>query len=337
MRKMLIVAAIAALVLASCLGPTGPDHTLQSVAEMEEGAQETIDLLMEASASGDRTELDSFLRENDPSGELTAIADEALAASPSARWIDPYPPPPPFDESIYGDGDVLVFSGTGTITSLLFDLILINAYGHAGIVDRTMVDTATAYTSGTPCIVSSTLPEGVRYQTYEELVTGNETWTLLSVSDNAPGVSLAPGWGEAFTTAYPTDETAYSFLHLDFRPVSREDSFWWYCSKVPYRVWRDLAMLPPEVDRIELEATWLYELGDSEGIWTIQRQSILYRIYAYWYNCLPWWMRRHARTPDQVLVEALDELVTPDELRAVFGSTPKATWGDPTPEYVFSY
>ena len=35
-------------------------------------------------------------------------------------------------------------------------------------------------------------------------------------------------------------------------------------------------------------------------------------------------------------VRALDELVTPDELRAAFGHSAKAVWGDPTPEGFFA-
>jgi hypothetical protein len=210
MKKLIVVAAIAALVLGSCFAPVAPNQVeLETVEEMEEGAQETVDQLLEASATGDRSELDAFLAENDPTGELTQIANEALAVDPPPRWVTPYDPPLPFNAEdngvpVYGDGDVLVFSGSGSITALLFDLVLINAYGHAGIVDRTMVETATEYTSGTPCILSSTLPEGVRYQTYEELFVGNETWTLLSV----PDATLTEDWGATFTQQYPTDQTA---------------------------------------------------------------------------------------------------------------------------------
>lgn len=113
--------------------------------------------------------------------------------------------------------------------------------------------------------------------------------------------------------------------------MTREEPFWWYSSKVPYRVWRDLSIYPVP---IELELDDLYDLKNPYVVWTIQRASILYRIYEYWYNLLPWWLKRNARTPDEVLIEALDELITPDELRAVFGPYPKMTWGDSAPERV---
>ena len=331
MKKLLIAGCAALLVLASCTGPLAPpDDPVTSVAEMEEGAEETLRLLMEASMTGDRSELDAFLAANDPTGELTAIADEVLAPPAVPRSLEGFDPPP-FNDPIYGDGDVLVFKGSESLTAQLVDLIFINAYGHAGIVDRAMVESATELTPNTPVVLSSTVPGGVQYQTWEELYLTNDTWTLLSVPAVVPGATLEPGWGETFSAVYNEETTMYSFLHLNFTPVSREESFWWYCSKVPYRIWRDLSAFP-YTGLIELEYADLYELDDPDGAWTFQRSSILYQVYTCWYTMLPRYLRRYARTPDQVLKEALAELVTPDELRAAFGLHPKALWGDYAPE-----
>ncbi len=312
-------------------------ESIESVEDMEAAAQKTLDLYMSSAATGDRSKLDAFVKANALEGELGGEIDSALQPAPVPRWIPGAPDPPYFDAELapgvplYRDGDVLTFSGSGTINGALFDLILINAYGHAGMVDRDMVDTGTGYTTGTPCVVSSCMPEGVRYQTYEELYMANETWALLRVADGG----LSEGWGAEFTTRYNVDTTEYSFLHLSFRPVTKEDEYWWYCSKVPYRVWRD-AGESSTGDPVLLEAENFYELADPEGLWIIERDSILYKIYSCWYYRLPRWLRRYARTPDEVLQQALDELVTPDELRMAETLVPLAVWGDLTPEILLN-
>jgi hypothetical protein len=175
------------------------------------------------------------------------------------------------------------------------------------------------------------MPEGVRYQTYDELYLANETWALLRVGDGV----LPDGWAADFVDDYNVETTQYSFLHLDFRPVSKDDEYWWYCSKVPYRVWRDFGETAGG-NPVNVEAEDLYGLTDPEGLWTIQRDSVLYKIYSCWYYRLPRWLRRFARTPDEVLITALDELVTPDELRMAETVDLLTVWGDLTPEFILN-
>jgi hypothetical protein len=321
------------LVVACSDGAFAPEETreLESVEEMEIAAQRTLDLYLDAAATGDLESLESFLQSYGGEEDLGAILKDQLTVAPAPRWTGGYEAPPAFDDDVYEDGDILLFSGTGTINGILFNLILINAYGHAGIVDREVVDTTTEYSTGTPCILSACLPEGVRYQTYDELYLANETWALVRVGEG----DLAQDWGQQFSGQFKVDTTAYSFLHLNFTPVTKDDPYWWYCSKVPYRVWQDMVVDEtgdPVVGGVNVEAADFYQLSEPDGIWTAQRESILYKIYAYWYSKLPRWLRRFARTPDSVLKTALAELVSADELRMSGEADLVEVWGDLSPE-----
>lgn len=292
---------------------------------MEADLATTVELYVEAATSGDSAELDAFLAESDDSGEISAILAAGLADGASRRWGSAISEaPPPFADDQYADGDILLFSGTERWQSQALNLILINAYGHAGIVQKSMTETATEFTAENPSVVSATLPEGVRYQTYEELFEDNDAWAQMRVTE--AGAELAAGWGGAFTDAYPEEDTYYAFLKLDLSPISREDPVWWYCSKVPYRVWRDYR--PTGNESIEIEDTSLY----TGTVYAAQRQSILYKLYTAYYRKLPWWLRWRARTPDEVLTAALTELITPDELRTADTVALVETWGATRPE-----
>jgi predicted small secreted protein len=140
MKKLLLaVVALALLLLSSCqqmAGPQGDEaQEAQAIEQADQKSAQMLDLLVAARATGDSTELESFLNDEDPDGQLRALLE--------AHWVFRKPLQskevyylPEFGTDAYLDKDVLVCKGSGGATSNLMDLILVNGYSHAGILNK---------------------------------------------------------------------------------------------------------------------------------------------------------------------------------------------------------
>jgi len=326
MRKVLVLAAaVLALVIFSCQLHDEEAQVVSAVETANAGAVDVLDLVIHAKAAQDFSALEDFLAEEDRDGELRALlAAEGVFAPPvQAKAIADYPGGPSFPTSFadgaFANGDVLLSRSSGTWTSNLMSLVLNKGYGHGGILYQNL---ASETDPNAGCVLSADL-EGLNFQSYLEWQAAD---SIAVMRDNTSlGLADRDLTGVLYEMPFPY--TCYSFLLPEFMPVTREDDYFWYCSKVPYRVYRDLGE--------DIENSAFYELGDPGGKWAELRDSLLYKVYKLYLTwSLPWWKwRQIPALADAQLRLVLGELVTPDELR---WSAEKLEWiqtyGDDSPD-----
>jgi hypothetical protein len=340
MRKALVLVTLAALALlvTACqpqMSPTSGE-ALEEEAVMEAGEKtgETLNLLIEARASGDFTALESFLATEDPEGDVRKVLDDAgaLASAPVVKSIGS-DLPAFWEKKYYKHGDVLVSKGAGTITSTLMELALPRGYSHGGILDMQQV-VKDNWDAG--CVLSADVDylssdeEGkfaLTYETYAGWQAGNEDVTVLRMTEDVDNLPLDPinPIGTFFASLGQGEGTVYAFLgypgtpYKAFEPIPKDDPTYWYCSKVPWRVFRYLSELDPSVD-VDIEAHWFYGINDRYEVFT---ESLLYQLYRIWIMRIHgwrWWQFWHWPQIEKEamlgMLNVLDVLITPDELRA---------------------
>jgi hypothetical protein len=197
------------------------------------------------------------------------------------------------------------------------DLVLVNGYAHAGILQLMSPGV-------TECILSADLDylakgqgEALNYESYLDWAVKNDVITLLH-----SGVAQETMVGLISSVAGNRDgHTIYAFLGYPgavvgaFQPIPRNNNDYWYCSKVAARVYDPV--YPPLLDPFE-DADFHWEPYGSGQRWNVVQQSLLYKVYVCYLKLLfPWkpltWRISQANL---ALQGVLAELVTPDELRA---------------------
>ncbi|MBN1834913.1 MAG: hypothetical protein JW820_03620, partial [Spirochaetales bacterium] len=176
------------------------------------------------------------------------------------------------------------------------------------------------------CVLSADL-EGLNFQTYLEWQAADSIAVMRAESALiAPSADLQYVLPEA-----PFPYTCYAFLLGGFQPVSRDDLYFWYCSKVPWWVYAHGLS-------INIENEDFYEFGDPHGKWTAFEDSLLFKVYKLYLRLTlswrDWWKIPYLT--EKKLKEVLGELITPDELRWPVADGPLScvhTYGDDSPDY----
>ena len=326
MKKVLVWLCLVGLVLALtvCQQPTSPAN--EAASEVDAGARtsEMINLIVESRATGDFTELEAMLAEDDSEGELRQIlADQGVFSAATPKQVNLLPLPS-FTPEDYANGDVLVSRGSGGLTSTLMALILSQGYGHAGILNLDLAASGACILSADVDYLTGEREAAVNYETYSDWRTSNDIITVLGYE----GPGSPEGIGQAIADLYGSAPgTIYAFLGYPgasvgaFEPIEKGDEKYWYCSKVPWRVYNAL----PPAGTIDIEASGFYgQLAYDGGPqrWELFKNSVMYKIYLFYLKLQhPWWpLRWIVARADNGLWYAgdsiLKELVSPDELRA---------------------
>jgi hypothetical protein len=324
MKRLWVLLLVPAILLAGCSQLT-PEIDVEAAksAALEETA-EVLSLVVE----GEEAELEAYLEENDPTGEIRAALEEDPGRG--LFFPDPEPAPAPdwVSEPVATDflpGDVVLFEGMGTTwQGSLMDLVLVDAvYSHAGFVSRIEGDEVIFVSASIETSPEGEQVNGLCYQTLSALKETSGRIARLRYASVPPQLPVAAAAFEYFYFVNPAPPTLYSFILLDpdqlLRPVPKDDPFWWYCSKVPWVLYLlDPATLSLRESNLDIEGAAYYFTDDR---WKDQRASLLYRILfiSLKFKTGSWWTAR--RVADAVLREVLDELVSPDELRAGAGLT----------------
>jgi hypothetical protein len=317
-----------ALALVSCEiagGPAGEEELSDEVvAEAAESAMEVASLALAARWSGDYSGLSAYLAANDPDREVLAALEKhgVFAAAPAPKGV---PGLPPFAGGAYMNGDVLVCKGSGSGISNLMEMILVRGYGHAGILNKELANAGAASVLSADIDYLTAFEPGrfaLTYETYEGWRDGNDTVTVLR---KAQGLGNLPaGFTKPFDDVYNGYHvgSVYAFFgyagieYGAFEPIPRIDSKYWYCSKTAWRVLHEAS-----AGGIDSEQANFYFGADDK--WRAFKDSLLYDLLkVYLYNKAPfawwkWWKWSELeRAAEAKLADALEELVTPDELRA---------------------
>jgi hypothetical protein len=316
-RTSILLCLAAALLLSAvaCQPPAAADET--SLADAKAAA--LLSALVTADATGDYRPVEAILASDDVDGQLRAalVAHGALPQGPLAAVRltgggSPLPLPP-YGPDAYHNGDVLLCKGSGTLVSALMRQTLVRGYGHAGIINTVLADAG-----ADNCVLSSDadyILGGGEALNYESLLdwAGNDIVTVMRPVSAVPTIAA-----NIMDIANNRDgHTVYAFLgylgtpYGSFQPIPRMDNDYWYCSKVPWRVYNDAG--------VNVEDSAFYdESCQGAQRWTPFRESLLYQTYlVYLFITNPFksgsW--RQAKADAQVRY-VLQELITPDELRA---------------------
>ena len=154
MRRTLTWACVLTLLaaLTACQSPVAPPA---GSADADAAAKTTalIGAVLESRATGDLGSIEAILQEDDPQGELRRVLQEGGMFTRAVAKSGEEPVQlPALVPGVYQTGDVLVCRGSGTLTSNLMDLVLVNGYAHAGILHLEVVARG-----GTECILSADL------------------------------------------------------------------------------------------------------------------------------------------------------------------------------------
>ncbi|OHD26523.1 MAG: hypothetical protein A2064_11340 [Spirochaetes bacterium GWB1_66_5] len=301
-------------VLSACQPPVSPPLD-EEAGDAEAKAAALIGAVMEGKATGDFGAVETILAQDDMQGELREVLAEAGAlAGPTARSTEQPVRIPWLGTGAFQTGDVLVCRGSGTLTSNLMDLVLVNGYAHAGIYQDLGTGVDNCILSADVDYLTEGTGEALNYESWLDWIAKNDVITLLR-----PPNGLAATDAEMDAVGdFRDGHTVYAFLGYPgapvgaFQPIPRDNPDYWYCSKVPARVY-DLAYGVPLED---LDFHW--ENHGSGPRWWVVRQSLLYRVYVVYLKLMkPWWpLFWCAYKADLALQGVLAELVTPDELRA---------------------
>jgi hypothetical protein len=287
----------------------------EEAGDAEAKAAALIGAVMEGRATGDFGGVETILAQDDAQGELRqALAEAGALARPATRSMEQPVKMPDLDSGYYLTGDVLVCRGSGTLTSNLMDLVLVNGYAHSGIYQDLGEGVVNCILSADVDYLTEGTGEALNYESWLDWIAKNDVITLLRPTVITPGIMHFIG-----EVAKNRDgHTIYAFLGYPgapvgaFQPIPRSNDVYWYCSKVAARVY-DLAYGAPVED---VDFHW--ERFGTGQRWMVVRQSLLYKVYVVYLKLLkPWWpLFWCAYKADQALQGVLAELVTPDELRA---------------------
>jgi len=307
---MVVAVIVVAIALGSCsqIGVEPSGDVDRAMAEADALTNEMLEII----ASGNEEGLKKFLAENDPDDTISAL----LEGNGQTSRLQFLPPPETPAEIIptevvnsFNDGDVFLFRGDGTTWSnQLMSAIMPSFYSHAAVW-RTDLDLESDFDGG---FISATIDDddfGLAYQTVEELWSTSATITILHYSlpeDAATALRFqqAYSWLDAVKAS---GMHGYSFLYLmvSLIPVDRYDNFWWYCSKVDWRIY-------DYVYGVSIENNSFYRRGTAQ--YEAMKQSLLLQIYyEFLTRYLPDWLAKRVLITKMEII--LDELITVDELR----------------------
>ena len=333
-RIALTVLSFAVVLLVGCSlsGPPIEEEIDVAIEFAKEKTNEGMEFALVVALSGDRTELDAFIENEDVDGTLAEVFDEYLAAGGAESNSVSQELLQLFQElgmvvwhggteyASHRPGDVLLFTSDGsTWQNRLGSLALVDPYfSHAGIVDPLLYGTDRCILSATIDVSDEGFLSGVTYQSLADLKATSELIVRLPYE-------MIRGWFwppadvySFFYTIFNEKTTDYAFVTLDknLDAITKENEKYFYCSKVPWYIYDKVPGSDIESDPlVDFYETYS---GDPDARWTFQRDSLLYKLYKYflWREGVPWW-KLNERADDHVKA-VLRELVTPDELLAFF-------------------
>jgi hypothetical protein len=334
MKRLCLLAMVLVLAVMGCQQPfeqRGTEAAPEAVSQAEQKTAEVLNLVVEGKGTGDFARLEAYLAQEDPDGEVRALlADGGVFREPpvSKAVLDL----PGFWEAGYQNGDVLVCKSSGGIAGNLMELILVKGYTHGGILNTDMFDLVPpnlpdSEKAMVPCVLSADVDylqnyfelgnRALTYETYAGWAGANDVVTVLHSQTPLPTGANNP-IGALLAGVYAKNGlmgTVYAFMGYPgtpygaFQAIPRGDDLYWYCSKVPWRVY--------DAKAVNLEDASFYQFLNPKGRWTVFQESLLYKLYRLiLWKCagIPWFATKYYA--NQAIIAALGELITPDELRA---------------------
>ena len=298
----------------------GEDEEEIAIAKAESVTAQFINQIYRAYFTGDLSELKQFVAEKDTEGIIRDILKEKGIdlEAPRMRIMGGTIDLPGFDDPThFEDGSVLLSRTVGSTTSDLLASIIPGIYTHCGLLDQ---DLYTSNDADAGCIITADL-SGVTYETWNDWANYDGTSkivTKLNVKAD-PGVWPQP-WqlyrAQRWIRWY-MGWTIYSFLKLNLDPVSRWDPIRWYCSKTVWRVLNRRG-LDLDVENVDLYTT--ADMYQNENSPYYVRSSILYQLLKKYVG---------EYIAEKKLWAALEECITPDEIRFATTDEPFGTVGGP--------
>ncbi len=313
MKKKLFLGAVMVLAVSLvCFGLLGfniqnEEEVDPAIAQAQAKTAQFVDMVYRAYFTGDMSELKEYLEQNDTEGIVRDLMkkNRIRLGTSRVRRMETAGQILPFGD--FTDRTVLLSATEG---SIIF-LVLPGMYTHCGSFDKQKY-AATDPDQG--CIITANL-DGVTYETPSEWYYGDGK--MVSRLE-AQGVnSWRLNWAQNSIMRWYQGWTIYSFLKLNLDPVSRWGPWRWYCSKTVWRVFKKAGL--------DVENTHYYD--DPTIVSNIMDNSLLFQLYKGLLIKLgidPGVAQAMAK---EKLINALDECITPDEIRFSENLLKISTWG----------
>ena len=284
-----------------------------AMAKAQAMTAQIIDQAYKAYFTGNLTEFKEFLDERDSGRVVRGLLEKSGIDidTPRIRILSGLGLPPFDDPGFFDDGYVLLSGTKGSIISW----VIPGYYTHSGVLDQELY---TGDDAG--CVITANL-DGVTYETYNDWNAGSwadKIVTSMKVNKNISQWRM--NWAQKSIMRWYQGWTIYSFLKLNLDPISRWDPWRWYCAKTVWRVFKKAG--------VNLEnANYYIEIPGM--IEFIKEHSGLFQLYYRFLVGLGFSETEAQAKATEKLVNALDECITPDEIRFDDNLIEVCSWGTP--------
>jgi hypothetical protein len=231
--------------------------------------------------------------------DFQLFIDENQASTRLTEPITNYPPLT--NLPIYRDGDVYLSGGANSLAGYLVDWVSPNVtaanYNHGAVLDLNKFDPTNLDSS---CFQTA-IEKGAGYETPMQWMTKQNVGVMKSVTPlNSSALNSSQGVLDYYCNPNNTN-MKYGFFENTvnfFSLVSKSDNYYWYCTKVIWRVYNALGI---DVDS-----------NTSLIDWT---SSGLYSIVKAYYNVIYFWSRSRAtRALNAYIDNARSTIVLAEEI-----------------------
>lgn len=290
------------------------DEVDPAIAQAQAKTAQFVGMVYQAYFTGDMSELKEYLEQKDTDGIVRDLMkkNRIRLGNLRVRRMGTNGGTLPFGE--FTDQTILLSATEG---SIIF-LVLPGMYTHCGSFDEQQYDNENPDPNH-GCIITANL-DGVTYETPSEWYYGD----CKMVSWLKPKIGVSSwrlNWAQNSIMRWYQGWTIYSFLKLNLDPVSRWDPWRWYCSKTVWRVFKKAGL--------DVENTHYYD--DITIVSNIMNNSVLYKLYIGLLIKLGIDPEAATAMAYEKLINALDECITPDEIRFSENLVKIYTWGGPEP------
>ena len=318
-KKLFLGAALVLAVSLVCFGLLGfdiqnEDEVDPAIAQAQAKTAQFVDMVYRAHFTGDMSELKEYLEQKDTDGIVRDLMEKnrIRLGTPRVRRMEATGTLPFGD---FTDKTILLSATEGSIIYL----VLPGMYTHCGSFDEQKY-AATDPNQG--CIITANL-DGVTYETPSEWNNGvGFDKTVIRLEPNNRVSSWRLNWAQNSIMRWYQGWTIYSFLKLNLDPVSRWGPWRWYCSKTVWRVFKKAGL---NVENAQ------YYNENTEIVTNIMDNSVLFQLYKGLLIKLGIDPGVAQAMAYNKLINALDECITPDEIRFSGNLLLKGTWGGSEP------
>ena len=315
MKKKLFLGAVMVLaVFLVCFGLLGFDIQNEeevdpAIAQAQAKTAQFVDMVYRAHFTGDMSELKEYLEQKDTDGIVRNLMkkNRIRLDTPRVRRMQATGGTTlPFGE--FSDQTILLSATKG---SIIF-LVIPGMYTHCGSLD---FDKYNGDDLDQGCIITANL-DGVTYETPSEWNSGvgiDKMVSRLEPNNELSGLN----WAQNSIMRWYQGWTIYSFLKLNLDPVSRWGPWRWYCSKTVWRVFKKAGL--------NVENTHYYD--NPNIVSNIMDNSLLFQLYKGLLIKLGIDPETAHAMAYEKLINALDECITPDEIRFSGNLSRIFTWG----------